>query len=42
MKGLCVEELLFVLFRHLIGLEPINYCFEGNCFTNSAKDVNYL
>lgn len=30
---------LLVYIRHLIGLEPINGCFEGKCFTNSAKDV---
>ena len=27
------------LIKHLIGLEPINSCFEGNCCTHSAKDV---
>lgn len=29
----------YFLFRHPIGLEPITCCFEGNCCTNSAKDV---
>ena len=28
-----------VLNKHLIGVEPINNCFEGKRCTNSAKDV---
>ena len=33
---------MFIIFKHPIGLEPITCCFEGNCCTNSAKDVNKL
>ena len=27
------------LYKHLIGIEPIIFCFEGNRFTDLAKDV---
>ena len=29
----------FILYKHLIGIEPIIFCFEGNRFTDLAKDV---
>ena len=28
--------------KHLIGVEPINNCFEGKRCTNSAKDVQFF
>lgn len=31
--------MLFILYKHLIGIEPIIFCFEGNRFTDLAKDV---
>lgn len=31
--------MIVMSFKHLIGLEPINICFEGNRCTYSAKDV---
>jgi hypothetical protein len=27
-------------YKHLVGLEPTFYCFEGKRFTISAKDVD--
>lgn len=31
-----------IILKHLIGLEPIIFCFEGNCYYHLAKDVKFI
>ena len=35
----CPNAFILKYVKHLIGFEPIPDCFEGSCYTNSAKDA---